>query len=541
MILQTADNRLIIQHRGVSVQRLHEDKMSQGNYSYTDIPGASVAGVVDASISSAGRKPGTPDTIDTESVKDLIFKEAGEELGLAREDIDHVIIAGIAKDPVKPHDEFLMLGETNLTAEEVKATSRKSNRNKNLGDADFDEKFVDIESSPWAVEMMLTQIHCPLPSTHAAALLAAGYSLELQANGQEAAESWKQRVQTGLGENYQLMDEAVAAFYIAYSEMLDDIPERFWGKNAPDRNPNGYDPNYTPEEQGLPSFDNELIRVGLLPETRTFVPQAELYDVDGVLTDPVSKVPDSHLLDDIAAKLHAGMPIGLNTGRATQWINEHVVPELKNRLNNDSLLNNLVVIGEKGGTWTYFDELGNMVDGRSKYLAVPNELVQKVTDVVTKDFADTMFVDKDKTTMLTIEIANGLNNHEAFKAAQARLVARLMDILKETDLHDIYRVDPTTIATDIESPLVGKDLGAERFTQWLQDKGVVAERFITFGDSISDADMALELQRSGRDATFVYVGPTEKLEGRKLPSNVVVYPGYNQGVAQYIAETQQSN
>jgi hypothetical protein len=539
MILRTApeqdqqNGRLIIQHRGVSVQRLNEPKMSPGNRSYTDIPGASVAGVIDATFDSPDRKPGTPDKIDTYSIMTLAFKESGEELGLGREHFSSVAIAGIGKDAIKPHDEFLLLGKTDLNASEVREISRSSKRNKNLGDADFAERFVDIEATPEAVEVLLTQVRCPLPPTHAAALVAAGYSMELQRAGSEAAESWKQRVEDGVRENYRVIDETVASFYAQYPEVLEQVPERFWGTMPPARNLEGYDPAYAPDEQGLPSFDNAMVGAGLLPETRTIVSEAELYDVDGVLTDPLEKQPDERLITDIVEKLQQGIPIGLNTGRSTEWVNERVIPRLRDQIGDSHLLANLVLIGEKGGTWTYFDDQGTMLDGRSGVLTVPDELQERVSSVVAEKYSHIMHVDPTKATMISIEINDGVTDHEAFRTAQVSLVEELTQILREAGKQDTYNVDDTTIATDIESPRVGKDLGAIRFMQWLKDRSIRPEKITTYGDSASDVDQALELQRKGYEVTHVHVGPPEKLFGRKLPANVVTYPGYNEGTVRY--------
>jgi hydroxymethylpyrimidine pyrophosphatase-like HAD family hydrolase len=536
MIVETADERLIIQHRAVAVQRLHEEKMTRGNASYTDIPGASVAGVVDASLKSPERKPGTPDPIDTSTVKGLIEKEAGEELGLGTEHLEQVRIVGLAQDKVKPHDEFLLLGSSNLTAEQVRENSRTSNRNKNLGDADFEEKFMDIEASPAAVETLLTKVECPLPPTHAAALVAAGYAMELAGeNGRGGAEAWKRRVEDGVRGNYRRMDERVTSFYERHPEALDQIPERFWGKKAPVRNQNGYDPAYAPEEQGLLNLTDEMVRTGLVPETRNVVDEAYLFDVDGVLTNPLEKTVPPEVLEHLGEKLRAGVPIALNTGRSTAWVKERVVGPLRESVRDERLLSNLVLVGEKGGTWTHFDEQGNMLDGKVKSISVPEELYERTKAVVESNYSDIMHVDETKQTMISIEINDGNTDLEGFKAAQAELVMQLGEILKATGQSNAYNVDPTTIATDIESPYVGKALGAERCLQWLDDKGDKARRYVTFGDSPSDMGMADELSRRGKDVKFVFVGDPAKVQGSSKGYEIETHEGYDQGTLRYLS------
>lgn len=254
MVVRTADGKIIIQHR------------SKRNAAYGDIPGASVAGMLDASIGTPDRKKGTPDPIDTESVKANIVKESDEELGLDEEDLDKVRIVGIANDKVKIHDELLMLADSHLTYEAIKEKAKTANRNRKLGDADFEEKFVAIDGSSQAIETLLTQVHCPLPPTHAATLVAAGYSLVLQKEGLEAANAWKDRIEAGVKENYRQMDEIVTNYYNDHPQALAEVPERYQGKHAPPKNLRGYTPAYLPEEQGLPSFDEEMKRVGLILE-----------------------------------------------------------------------------------------------------------------------------------------------------------------------------------------------------------------------------------------------------------------------------------
>ncbi len=252
MIVRTADGKIIIQHR------------STRNATYADIPGASVAGMLDAGIESPTRKKGTPDPVDTASVKANIEKEADEELGLEREDLDEIRIAGVAYDKIKIHDEFLLLADSHLTFDQVKEKAKTANRNRKLGDADFEEKFVAIEGSPRAIETILTQVHCPLPPTHAAALVAAGYSLVLQQDGLQAANEWRDRLQTGVKENYRQMDEMVSTYYDEHPQALADVPERYKDRHVPHRNLRGYTPAYLPEEQGLPGFEEEMRRVDLL-------------------------------------------------------------------------------------------------------------------------------------------------------------------------------------------------------------------------------------------------------------------------------------
>lgn len=535
MIVETSDHRLVVQHRGVKKQRITEPGVTRGNGSYADIPGASVAGMIDASLSmNTERVPGTPDPVDTDFLKANILKEAGEELGVAPSDIDGLRIVGLAQDHIKPHDEVLFLGTLRLTADELRRASRESNRNKNLADADFEEKFFDIEASPQALETFLTEVRCPLPPTHAAALVAAGYSMVVRESGSEAAHAWRTRMQEEIRRNYEEIDAAVAEYYQKYPDMLTHVPERYWGQKPPTRNLEGYSPAYTPEEQGLPTFEDEMVRTGLMAETRTVAKKAREYDVDGVLTDPREKIVIyEEIFDEIIAQLEAGEPVCFNTGRSDSWVMERVITSILERIQDKAILRNLIIVGEKGGTWTTFNLNGEPVHSAVETISVPSELKNRVRTLIEDKYSDVMFFDESKETMISIEMADGYDL-ASFTERQKEFVRDIQSILTETGTDSIYRIDPTTIATDIESPNVGKALGSDRFIEFLKIRGIKVDAFETFGDSASDAAMTDELVRRGQEAEFIYVGNKPESVQRKAEYPVREVAGFSGGTLDFL-------
>lgn len=536
MIVRTADSKMVIQHRAVEKQRLHEDKRTRGNAVYADIPGASVAGMVDATMRSEDRQKGMPDPISTETLTGAVLKEAGEELGLSPDDFERVRMVGIALDNIKTHNEAMFLADSRLTADEITEASRQSNRNKNLGEADFEEKFVMVECSPEAIHTLLTEVKCPLPPTHAAVLAATGYMLVLERDGQEAADYWRHYLEYGIQENYKEIDDRVRAFYSKHPEGFAQVPERFWGKHAPARNPYGYEPAYTPEEQGLPNFEDEMVRTGLTPEHRNVVEEAYLLDVDGPVSDPIEKrVTETDLADELVTKLEEGKPVGLNSGRSTNWVMDRVVPLITERISDTRLLANFVVIGEMANTWVTFDEVGGQAHhGRSSAIGeVPAELKEQVDRLIDDKYADVVGVLDPKETMLSLEMQPGFDL-ATFTALQEKMQEELSGILEALGLQNTYNVDGTTIAIDIASPHSGKDLGSDRFLQFLRDRGIVAKRFITFGDSKSDKAMAEELARRGKEVEFVFVGEPSRLGEVQGDFPVHVVGGYSRGTLDYL-------
>lgn len=538
MALTTADNRLILQHRAAESFDYITNKKIPGNGLYSDIPGVSVAGMADATFTSDGRRAGTPDDVSTAFFEASILKEAGEELGLGPEHFSSKKIVGIAHDHIKPHSEVLFLATTQLTSAELRAESLHSNRNKNLSEADLEEKYLDIAATPEAIQTLLTEVKSPLPPTHAAAYVAAGHAIMLEQAGEQAATTWLTHMEQAVAENYKAIDEKVRQFYINHPEALAVVPERMWSKKVvPERNAIAYDPAFTPEEQGLPNLEDELVRTGLIAETRQRLARASLFDVDGVLTDPTEKrVTDPRLFDEIIARLNSGEFIALNTGRSTTWLTDNFLSPLLGRIDDTTILPQLFCVGEKGGTWATINGEKQVSYGQIPSLRMPEELMARVQEIVNDKYANQMFYDNTKQTMISVEMKDG-GDLETFHSYQHAFHEDMRLLLHELGLESTYRIDPTTIATDIESPHATKALGAQRFIQYLksQDAAYASAKFEAFGDSPSDAAMADELARHGLDTTFVFVGNPLQLTEQSLHYPVITEAGYNNATLRYLA------
>lgn len=250
IILITRNNRLILQHR------------STRNKMYGGVPGASVAGYLRGNFDSTEKGKFVP--IDTDYVKNDSAREANEELGLDREDFMTLKIVGIVHERVQVHDEFMLLGQTNLTAEEMKEKAMRTSRNRRLSEQEFDEKFVDIPADPDSITTLLTKVKCPIPPSHIAAFVSAGYYMMLEQFGMQKAMEWKNMLQDEVRTSYLEIDRMVEEYYLQNPNALNVIPERHKNSNPRKRNPKGYDSEYLPEEQGLPDIMSEFKRVGLI-------------------------------------------------------------------------------------------------------------------------------------------------------------------------------------------------------------------------------------------------------------------------------------
>ncbi len=532
-ILQTADNRLVLQHRAVEKQNMLTGGKRRGNASYADIPGASVAGMLDARLDENGNIA----PISTESVAANIKKEATEELGIDDADLVSLKAVGVVHDKVKPHHEVIFLARTNLTAAELDRASRMSKRNNTLSDIDFEEKFFDIEATPEAIFTLLTEVTAPLPPTHSAAFASAGYAMALERDGAKAADKWRAGLESGIRDNALRINQLVADYYSRFPDAVSIVPERYWKTGAPTRDLTGYLPTYTPEEQGLPNIEDELVRTGLLPETRHPVSQIALFDVDGVLTDLLEKSAPEALIDNIAVLLSKGTPVALNTGRSTSWVEEKVVKKLRSKLPIGSDMSMLSIIGEKGNTWTTYTHIGEANHGIAESVELPKGFSEEADAHIEARFGYLTGNHDPKQTMYSTEVNTGADL-EAFKKNQSEITQILRELIEKYKLGDEFQIDETTISVDVQSKHAGKALGADRFLEVLrqQDIAYASANFEAFGDSFSDSAMAEELERRGLKGRFVYVGNDVVNRQAGYSYEIIHEPGYTAGTARVLAD-----
>lgn len=265
-----------------------------------------------------------------------------------------------------------------------------------------------------------------------------------------------------------------------------------------------------------------------------------IFDVDGVISDPKEKRPTIEgVLDIIADKLSKNEPVALNTGRSLSWMIERVITPLLLKVKDKKSLQNFFAVGEKGGTWLTFDEEGRMEQHKDDSISVPSELQERVKQLVAEEFSETTFYDASKETMISTEMIDGFTTEEReqlYRPAQQGLVPRLEELLSERGMEASFKVDPTTIATDVENKHVGKDFAVRRILTWLELRGVVTPgKFIAFGDSKSDIPMAEELHRQGLSVELVFVGD-KPINSDDFPFPVTVTKGhFEQGTLEYLS------
>lgn len=541
--LITTDNRLIIQKRASTTMSIQTGTSKAGNGEYGGVPGISIGGMMDAPMDDEHRSPGSPNDVNELDFHHLLAKEGYEELAIEPADLTSVVITGVSRDNVKPHTEVMMMARSTKTYDEIVETHSHRDAS-DLGEADFEEDFTSIDATPEAIHSLLSDIHVPLPPTHVAGLLATGYMLMLERDGKDEAMTWIETAEHDARANIDRINETVRSFYRDHPEAAGVVPERFWGRSV-QRHTDGYDSKFTPEEQGLPSMTNELVRTGLIHETRKLIDHVHMFDIDGVLVPPGKESTDhTELFEEIAHLLNIGDVVSLNTGRSTEWALEHIVPYIRVHT-TDKSIRNLLVVGEKGNSWSTF--LGEQPTVQTSKLELDPQITDRIKHIV-KQFEPYVGIFDPKHTMISLMMrgpANGgdVDVQEAtrhFDMIAPEIIAKIEAILSEYGLSSVYRVDKTTVAIDIESPYAGKDLGAERLFAFMDECGMsyVNAEITTYGDSASDGKMADASARRSLSTTFVFTGV--ETDGQKKQThgvNYVTAKGFDKGTLSYLQDT----
>ena len=254
-----------------------------------------------------------------------------------------------------------------------------------------------------------------------------------------------------------------------------------------------------------------------------------LLDVDGPIASPVTRsIAIPSIAADLVALANAGVPVVFNTGRSDEFLRGEVVGPLV----SGGLLESARVFGvcEKGGVWFRITPTGVGDLTIDDSLSVPSQLVAAVDELVAERFADTMFFDRTKRTMISVEQRTDVDS-DHYLAVQPVFDEAVLDLCRTFDLGAVwrserrpardgsvlYRLDPSIISTDIESVRTGKDLGAERALELAAATGPLPHRWRTAGDSRGDYAMADWLHEQRYDVAHVDVRPAEGVPEKPYP------------------------
>ena len=257
-------------------------------------------------------------------------------------------------------------------------------------------------------------------------------------------------------------------------------------------------------------------------------PFALLADVDGPISNPDAKsIVNPRIVPAITTLLRNGVPIVFNTGRSADFVQQNVfTPILEASPENLHLLHGVC---EKGVVWLSLDDNSDVWHFIDETIAVPRELRATTQVLVDEKYANTMFYDHTKESMISVERRPDVD-HDTYQRAQRDFVADLDQMIRHAgyvvtrpgpDARNgdaTLQIDPSIISVDLESVKVGKDLGAERAFELLSETH--PQRWRTIGDSAVDYAMADWLHARGLDVAHIDVGPNR--EKRKRPYDVLI-------------------
>jgi hypothetical protein len=244
------------------------------------------------------------------------------------------------------------------------------------------------------------------------------------------------------------------------------------------------------------------------PEILNSPKVAWVFDVDGVITNPQTKRIDGFgICDELISKLQKHEPVALITGRAYNWVTNRVVNQIEGMLQDKSILDNLFISAEFGGFYSQYEN-GERKELINEQLSLPAEIPPEVKKIVENEYSDTMFVDPDKKTMVSVEMRD---NHsvEDFKSSQKKLSVEIQNILNQYDKDSKLEIHEDTIATNIRNKSSNKKNAAEQMLKWLSDKGIRPQKYLVFGDSRGDIEIAQDIYENNLPIEFIYVGKEE--------------------------------
>jgi hydroxymethylpyrimidine pyrophosphatase-like HAD family hydrolase len=260
---------------------------------------------------------------------------------------------------------------------------------------------------------------------------------------------------------------------------------------------------------------------------------AYIFDVDGVITNPsLKKVEQTEILHKIVHLLEQNNFVALNTGRSLAWVLERVINPMLLLITDKSILTNFFAVGEKGGTWISFNQEGEMKRHLDISISVPKKLQDTVRTLIENEYSKSMFYDESKETMISTEMNDGYAIEE-FGKYQKQLTTTMLQLLTTEKLEADLKVDPTTIATDIENKHVGKDFAIDKIVDWIKNNKTMPEMFIAFGDSESDLPMAERLFMHKLPVELVFVGKNILTKKFDFPV-IITQEKFDKGTLEYL-------
>lgn len=260
---------------------------------------------------------------------------------------------------------------------------------------------------------------------------------------------------------------------------------------------------------------------------------AWLFDIDGVITNPTEKeITEPKILDELLSRLQKNEPIALVSGRAISWIERVVLDKIVNLVDDPKKLDNLFVSAEFGAISISFSD-GEKVKQIDHEELLPADITEKASHLIREEYSEIAFVDEEKEAQFTAEMNKGISVDD-FRQKQKEFSEKFKKIVEELGDETELEVHVDRIATNIKNKKLNKYFAAKGVLEWMKSNRINPKKFIVFGDSLTDIEMAREISSTGANVSFVFVGddkiPDEKFE-------VIKQGGVDKGTLRYLKET----
>lgn len=242
-----------------------------------------------------------------------------------------------------------------------------------------------------------------------------------------------------------------------------------------------------------------------------------IFDIDGVITEPLSKIPNPFIISFIAQQLNKKHYVAIETGRALSWVGAKILKLIQAQLEDINNLDYLFIACEKGSLTATFVN-GIITTTIDTGTTIPQDVQDTIRQYIKEKKG--IFFDTDKQTMISVEIDGGIDKE--MLEDQKKVLAEFEIWVRERiiSFHPSLMLDISPISVDIQSKDVSKKIASTKFLEFLKNKKNVPSSFIAIGDTIADIDIAEVIFATGKSVQFAYVG--EKPLEKKYPFPIII-------------------
>ena len=253
---------------------------------------------------------------------------------------------------------------------------------------------------------------------------------------------------------------------------------------------------------------------------------AYIFDIDGVITNiDTQDVQEFEIINNISNKLINNFPVALITGRSFEWVEKKVLSLMK-----DVNKNSLFISCEFSGVIVNYKN--NEIEKTINRIAqVPNNIVREAL-LISKKY-NNIITHENKKTFLTFRKVTTASLAD-FQKYQKDFANELSQLISKNKLDSDFVVHCDMLGINVRNKNINKKLAIKEFLNWLKNKTTV-QQYLVFGDSISDLEMAEELQNQNLNYKFIYLG--ENLDNSKYNFPIVkTIKHYDQGTLEYLSQ-----